>query len=68
MPTVNVTITRAWRHANEEGRIHYTIQRSGGMVRHLFCIRGTALYDVLESHLAAQGYTGPKSEQQQVTT
>lgn len=51
----------AWRHTGEEGRIHYRIRRADGSPRHLIAREGDALYEVLEQHLTAIGYTGPKS-------
>ena len=51
----------AWRHSAEQGKIHYRAKRPDGSNRHLVAREGEALYDLLESHLQAIGYTGPKS-------
>lgn len=51
----------AWRHTGETGKIHYRARRPDGSTRHLITREGDALYEVLEQHLAAIGYTGPKS-------
>ena len=51
----------AWRHTGETGKIHYRVRRPDGSTRHLITRDGDALYEVLEQHLAAVGYTGPKS-------
>jgi hypothetical protein len=51
----------AWRHTGEEGKIHYRAMRPDGSDRHLIARQGEALYELLEQHLAAIGYTGPKS-------
>lgn len=61
MPVLTAAITKAWRHANEPDRIHYTIVRPNGEVRHLYAERGTGLYGVLNEHLLVKGYTGPRS-------
>lgn len=54
-------LLRAWRHRNESGRIHYMAAYADGKERHLYVDDGNALYAVLDSHLLAQGYTGPAS-------
>jgi hypothetical protein len=51
----------AWRHTGETGKIHYRVRKADGSTRHLITRAGDALYEVLEQHLAAIGYTGPKS-------
>ena len=51
----------AWRHTGEQGKIHYRVRKPDGSTRHLIARDGEALYEVLEGHLAAIGYTGPKS-------
>lgn len=51
----------AWRHSGERGRIHYRAKRADGSNRHLIAREGEALYEVLDQHLLAIGYTGPKS-------
>ncbi len=53
----------AWRHRNEEGKIHYRARRPDGTTRHLLTRQGDALYELLEQHLLAIGYTGPKDSQ-----
>lgn len=60
MPHVYVTIIDAWRYRNERRRIHYTVCDRYGHKRHLYVDEGNALYDLLEGHLAARSYTGPK--------
>lgn len=65
MPHVNANISRAWRQAGEQGRIHYVIQRVGPGItgtRRLYVDEGHPLYDVLDEYLLAQGYTAPASE------
>jgi hypothetical protein len=51
----------AWRHTGEVGKIHYRAKRPDGSNRHLITKEGDALYELLEQHLQAIGYTGPKS-------
>ena len=51
----------AWRQTGETGRIHYRAIRPDGTQRRLIAKEGEGLYDLLELHLAAIGYTGPKS-------
>ena len=51
----------AWRHAGEAGKIHFRAKRADGSNRHLIAKEGEALYQLLEQHLLAIGYTGPKS-------
>jgi len=55
----------AWRHTGEVGRIHYRAKRVDGSDRHLIAKEGEALYAVLEQHLQAIGYTGPKSPEEE---
>ncbi len=62
MPVVNVQIPVAWRHANEEGRIHYRIVKTDGSPRRLYVDEGSPLYQVLAEHLDAIGYEGPSDE------
>jgi hypothetical protein len=57
-------ITKAWRHKGEVGKIHYIAKRADGTTRHLLVNEGTPLYDILEDHLAAIGYTGPASAEE----
>jgi hypothetical protein len=52
-------LLRAFRQRNESGRIHYIAAYADGGERRLYVDEGNALYPVLESHLLAQGYTGP---------
>lgn len=54
----------AWRHTGEVGKIHYRAKRPDGTNRHLIAREGEAIYDLLEQHLAAIGYTGPKSAEE----
>lgn len=51
----------AWRHSGEVGKIHYRAKRPDGTNRHLIARDGDALYELLEQHLSAIGYIGPKS-------
>jgi hypothetical protein len=51
----------AWRHTGERGKIHYRVRRPDGSSRHLITREGDALYELLEQHLTAIGYTGPKT-------
>ncbi|GAA1640534.1 hypothetical protein GCM10009744_32970 [Kribbella alba] len=51
----------AWRHAGEVGKIHYRAKRADGSPRHLIARQGEALYELLEQHLAAIGYAGPRT-------
>lgn len=51
----------AWRHSGEAGKIHYRAKRADGTNRHLITREGEALYDLLEQHLQAIGYSGPRS-------
>ena len=51
----------AWRHTGEVGKIHYRAKRPDGSNRHLITKEGDALYELLEQHLQAIGYTGPKT-------
>ena len=53
----------AWRHTGEEGKLHYRMRKPDGSTRHLIAREGDALDEVLEQHLAAIGYTGPKSDE-----
>ncbi len=48
----------AWRHTGEKGKIHYHVRQPDGSTRPLITRDGDALYEVLEQHLAAIGYTG----------
>lgn len=63
MPTINLTIRRAWRHTGEGDRIHYMIDRHDDpdRPRHLFVDPGAGLYEHLDTALLAQGYREPKS-------
>ncbi|MFP3712564.1 hypothetical protein [Puerhibacterium sp. TATVAM-FAB25] len=56
-PLLEVT----WRHTGETGKIHYRVRRPNGSSHHLIPREEHALYEVLEQHLAAIGYTGPKT-------
>jgi hypothetical protein len=69
MPVLKApVITRAWRYASEENRIHYRVVRPDGSDRHLHVDQDHPLYEVLEAHLLALGYTGPASKQGQQQT
>lgn len=63
MPTINLTIRRAWRHKGEGDRIHYMVDRPGDPEhpRHLIADPGSGLYEVLDAALVAKGYREPKS-------
>jgi hypothetical protein len=54
-------VLRAWRHRAEPTRIHYMAAHADSKERHLYVDEGNPLYAVLDSHLLAQGYTGPAS-------
>ena len=63
----DVTILRAWRQSNEIGRIdriHYMISRADGEPRRCYVDAPAALHTVLDEHLRAVGYTGPKSAEE----
>ena len=51
----------AWRQKGETGRIHYRALRPDGTQRRLLAKEGEGLYQLLDQHLAAIGYTGPAS-------
>lgn len=62
MPRIpNITITKAWRHRNESGRIHYMVTTHDGGERHLYCADDSGLGRLLDAALHAQGYEGPAS-------
>ncbi|HET7486532.1 MAG TPA: hypothetical protein VFJ85_01290 [Acidimicrobiales bacterium] len=64
MPHVaGIEVRRAWRHRNEVGRIHYIVTSHEGVERHLYERDDSALGRLLDAALLAQGYTGPKSAQ-----
>jgi hypothetical protein len=53
-------ITKAWWHRDEgSDRIHYTVTRADGWVRHLYADAPSALHTVLREHLDAVDYSGP---------
>jgi len=54
-------VLRAWRHKNQAGRIHFMVARADGSTRRLWVGEGHFLYEILDSHLLAKGYTGPAS-------
>jgi len=54
-------VLRAWRHRNQSGRIHFMVKRADGTTRRLWVGEGHFLYEILDSHLLAQGYSGPAS-------
>ena len=53
----------AWKHTGEEGKLHYRMRRPDGSTCHLIAHEGETQCEVLEQHLAAIGYTGPKSDE-----
>ncbi len=55
-------LLRAWKHRGEDDRIHYIALDADGKERHLYVDQGNPLHTVLNSHLLAQGYTGPASD------
>ncbi len=62
MPSLKQPIIEvAWRHAGEQGKIHFRAKRADGTSRHLITKDGEALYSLLDEHLLEMGYTGPKS-------
>ncbi|MEV4620226.1 hypothetical protein AB0J74_16160 [Asanoa sp. NPDC049573] len=62
MPVIkDRVVLRAWRHKNQSGRIHFVVARADGSQRRLWVSEGHFLYEVLDSHLLATGYTGPAS-------
>lgn len=61
MPVVNVKIIKAWRFSTERTRIHFTVERLNGDIRHCKVDEGDALYDVLDDHLRGTGYERPAS-------
>lgn len=68
MPKLSQPILEvAWRHRGETGKIHYRLRRPDAPTRHLITRDGEALFEVLEQHLAAIGYTGPKSAAEDAT-
>jgi hypothetical protein len=54
-------VLRAFRQCGESGRIHYIAASADGTERRLSVDEDHPLYAVLDSHLLAQGYTGPAS-------
>lgn len=68
MPSLSeVKILRAWRQRNEIGRIdriHYMISRAEGEPRRCYVDAGAALHQVLDEHLRAIGYAGPKDDEE----
>lgn len=65
MPVLTAkVITKAWRHADETGKIHCIAVNSDGKANHLIAKEGQRLYDVLDEQLQAIGYAGPKSNEE----
>lgn len=63
MPTIpERIIVRAWRHRDETEKIHYVVKRPDKTERHLVAKPDSPLYEILEAHLLAIGYTGPAEE------
>jgi hypothetical protein len=54
-------VLRAWRHKNQPSRIHFIVRRADGTQRRLWVGEGRFMYEILDSHLLALGYTGPAS-------
>ncbi|MEU5554297.1 hypothetical protein ABZ738_31450 [Micromonospora sp. NPDC047793] len=62
MPVISDRVVlRAWRHNNQTDRIHFIVARADGSTRRLWVGEGHFLYEILNSHLLAIGYTGPAS-------
>lgn len=62
MPVITERVVlRAWRHRNQPDRIHFIVARADGSSRRLWVGKGHFLYEILDSHLLAKGYTGPAS-------
>lgn len=57
----------AWRQKGETGRIHYRALRADGSQRRLIAREGEGLYELLDQHLLAIGYTGPASAAEENT-
>lgn len=49
-----IPISRVWKHTNEPDRIHYVIRTVTGDYRHLYCDRGSPLFDVLAGWIPNQ--------------
>jgi hypothetical protein len=63
MPVIaDRVVLRAWRHRNQTGRIHFIVKRADGSTRRLWVGEGHFMYEILDSHLLALGYTGPASD------
>jgi hypothetical protein len=63
MPHIkNQVILRAWRQGGQSGRIHFIAVTADGNEQRLAVDEDDKLYAVLDSHLLAQGHTGPASE------
>ncbi|MFY1703020.1 hypothetical protein ACN28G_14955 [Micromonospora sp. WMMA1923] len=62
MPIISDRVVlRAWRHRNQTDKIHFVVARADGSTRRLWVGEGHFLYEILDSHLLAIGYTGPAS-------
>ncbi|MDP9792452.1 hypothetical protein J2S43_000964 [Catenuloplanes nepalensis] len=62
MPVIaDRVVLRAWRHKNQSDKIHFVVARADGSQRRLWVGKGHFLYEILDSHLLAIGYTGPAS-------
>ncbi|MBO3737730.1 hypothetical protein [Actinoplanes flavus] len=63
MPVIQDRVVHsAWRHRGQPDRIHFIVKRADGSKRRLWVGEGHFLYEILDSHLLAQGYTGPAGE------
>lgn len=61
MPTLtDQVIRRAWRMRDETGKIHYIAVFADGRQKRMIAKEGHWLYPILDSHLLALNYTGPK--------
>lgn len=58
------TIVRAWRYAKTPQRIEYIVLGPDGSERHCWVEQPAPLYQVLDDHLNAVGYTGPQSDEE----
>ncbi|MFJ8685498.1 hypothetical protein [Micromonospora wenchangensis] len=64
MPVISDRVVlRAWRHKNEPDKIHFVVARADGSSRRLWVGEDHFLYEILNSHLLAIGYTGPANGQ-----
>ncbi len=65
MPRLDsATIVRAWRHTKTPQRIEYIVLGPGGAERRCWVEQPAPLYQVLDDHLKAVGYSGPRSDEE----